>query len=74
MPEKHLAVWLDTQVPNPVLMIGDIFHLSIQLPQADVEVDTGLRSPLMRVRDIRRDDAGLVELLAVHVDEDDPVV
>lgn len=57
---------------DPVMHIGDTFRMAIQLPQPS-DVDSGLRSPLMRVRDIRRDDAGVVELLVVPIAEEPPV-
>jgi hypothetical protein len=71
-PAFTLADFLQAHADEPVVKIGDPFRLAIQLPDTPEDVDRGIRSPLLRVRDIRRDAAGVVEILADQVPDEPP--
>jgi hypothetical protein len=45
------------------LQVGDLLRISVALVRQWAEVDTGFRSPLVRVKAIRRDAANEVELV-----------
>lgn len=48
---------------------GDLIRISLNL-RTDVEIDAGLRSPLVRVKAIRRDPDNHVEIIVEQVDQE----
>jgi len=57
---------------EPIIRIGDRFRLTIPTAGEDADIDQGIRSPLLRVIEIRRDDRGIMELIAEAAEEGEP--
>lgn len=51
------------------IQVGDLIRISLNL-RTDAEIDAGLRSPLVRVKEIRRDIENHVEVLVEQVDQE----
>jgi len=50
------------------LQVGDVLRISVALVRQWAEVDTGFRSPRLRVKEIRRDAANEVELVLERIE------
>lgn len=51
------------------IQVGDLIRISLNL-RTDAEIDAGLRSPLVRVKEIRRDIENHVEVIVEQVDQE----
>lgn len=57
---------------DSAVTVGATICITMELTRMQTEVDSGVRSPRMRVVEIRRDASGVLELVVVRADEPAP--
>lgn len=57
---------------DSAVTVGDTICITMELTRIQTEVDSGVRSPLLRIVEIRRDPGGVLELVVVGADKPAP--